>query len=215
MTLYKLRVKLPDRPGALAAVAQVLADTGGNIEAFDIHEVNGATVEDEFLVRLPGLTALDELFRRMRTAGALQVSATRTARHNPADRVVVALSGAAALLEARDRATLLAALGEAVRALVPDVQVQFVGDSEAEADPIARRALSAPAGAVRERRDTPRPEWVLAVRDPGGTGLVCVLRRRYNVGFSTADAQRVRALLRVAALVTDPCCGRTEAAAYA
>ncbi|MBA3655083.1 MAG: ACT domain-containing protein, partial [Actinobacteria bacterium] len=37
MPLYRLRVELPDRPGALAHVAALIADSGASVISLDIH----------------------------------------------------------------------------------------------------------------------------------------------------------------------------------
>ncbi len=55
-----LRCSVPDRPGALAAVAGAIADAGGDIAAVDVVETAGGVALDDFVVevgegRLAGL----------------------------------------------------------------------------------------------------------------------------------------------------------------
>jgi ACT domain len=50
---FRLRVELPNRPGALAAVASIIASHGGNVVSVDIHEVEGQHAVDEIMVMFP------------------------------------------------------------------------------------------------------------------------------------------------------------------
>src|SRR4051812_24757770 len=50
MPTYRLRIELPDRPGALAGVTRALADSDANIVSIDVHEVDGDTAVDEIVV---------------------------------------------------------------------------------------------------------------------------------------------------------------------
>ena len=57
MSRYRLRVELPDLPGALAKVATVISDLDGDVVSIDIHELDGHQVVDELVVEV--LTELD------------------------------------------------------------------------------------------------------------------------------------------------------------
>jgi hypothetical protein len=50
---YRIRIELPDRPGALAKAAAAIATAGGNVMSVDIHEIDGERSVDEILVALP------------------------------------------------------------------------------------------------------------------------------------------------------------------
>ncbi len=52
--MYLLRVALPDRPGALGAVASALGDAHADISAVEIVEKGGGRVIDDFMLTLPG-----------------------------------------------------------------------------------------------------------------------------------------------------------------
>jgi UTP:GlnB (protein PII) uridylyltransferase len=54
MARYLLEVRLPDRPGALGAVASRIGAVGGDIVAVDIVTRGGEHAVDEFVVELPG-----------------------------------------------------------------------------------------------------------------------------------------------------------------
>jgi ACT domain-containing protein len=59
---YVLRISLPDRPGALGAVASRIGAVGGDIIAIDILHRTEANAIDEFVVEL-GDEALVDLLR--------------------------------------------------------------------------------------------------------------------------------------------------------
>ena len=54
MSRYLLQVQLPDRPGALGAVASRIGAVGGDIIAVDILTRGEETAIDEFVVELEG-----------------------------------------------------------------------------------------------------------------------------------------------------------------
>ena len=57
MSRYRLRVELPDLPGALAKVATVISALDGDVVSIDIHELDGHQAVDELVVEV--LTELD------------------------------------------------------------------------------------------------------------------------------------------------------------
>ncbi len=48
--MLRLRILIPDRPGALARVATIIASHGGNITSIDVQQASGALAVDELLV---------------------------------------------------------------------------------------------------------------------------------------------------------------------
>src|SRR5438477_532654 len=50
MVFARLRIELPDHPGALAAASRVLATQGLNVVEVSIHEVEGQRAVDEIVV---------------------------------------------------------------------------------------------------------------------------------------------------------------------
>lgn len=82
-----LRCELPDRPGALAAVAGAVADAGGDIQAVDVVEVSeGHALDDVFVVVGPpgGLPALVE---GLESLDEVEVVHIGPSRGHPADAV--------------------------------------------------------------------------------------------------------------------------------
>jgi hypothetical protein len=53
MGVFVVRLRLPDRPGALGAVASRIGAVGGDITSIDIIERIGGQAVDEFFVELP------------------------------------------------------------------------------------------------------------------------------------------------------------------
>lgn len=60
---YVVRIRLPDRPGALGQVASRIGAVGGDIVAIDILERAGGRAIDEFVVEMDG----DHLVELLRT----------------------------------------------------------------------------------------------------------------------------------------------------
>jgi len=54
MVPFVLRVRLPDRPGALGAVAARIGAVGGDITSVDIVARAGEQATDEFVIELEG-----------------------------------------------------------------------------------------------------------------------------------------------------------------
>src|SRR3954452_21952988 len=66
----RLRVELPDRPGALAKVAAVIAAHGGNLVGVDVQEVEQDSAIDELVVDVPDGVNLAELRDALLESGA-------------------------------------------------------------------------------------------------------------------------------------------------
>ena len=61
MLNYLIRVQLPDRPGALGAVASRIGSVGGDVISFEILQRDNGVVVDELGVGLPGEGLIDLL----------------------------------------------------------------------------------------------------------------------------------------------------------
>src|SRR5436190_2086454 len=57
----RLRVQLPDQPGALARLTDVLARFGGNLIAIDMQDVDKEAVIDEIVLDMPDAVDLEQL----------------------------------------------------------------------------------------------------------------------------------------------------------
>ena len=195
MTLLRVRVELVDAPGALAGLTSALAALGVDVAAVDVLEVDGRTVVDELLLRLPRGTTAQDVEDVLRLAGAVDVLSMVESRP-AADAAVSAFELARSVLSAPGDAD---APGLALaRSAYADAGA-WVEVGAAERYPLARRALddgvpsSGRAGPDTSPLAMPSG-WVLwvAPQVPDPTRLV-VVGRRLNVRFSATEAARLRA----------------------
>ncbi|HRW39521.1 MAG: ACT domain-containing protein [Acidimicrobiales bacterium] len=107
METYVLRVWLPDRPGALGAVASRIGAVKGDVTGIEILETGAGQAVDELVVRLPDATLVDLLVSEVRQVDGVQVEEVRAvgpAGHDPRSAT---LETAAQLVGATSRAELL------------------------------------------------------------------------------------------------------------
>ena len=76
---YLLRVALPDRPGALGAVATAIGGVGGDIESIVVVERTSEAAIDDILVHLPAGSLADTLLTAVASTGAKVESLRRWA----------------------------------------------------------------------------------------------------------------------------------------
>lgn len=194
MTLLRVRVELHDVPGALAGVTSSLAALSVDVAAVDVLEVDGRTVVDELLLRLPpGITAQD-VDDALRMAGAVDVLSTVESKP-AADAAVRAFELVRGVLSCPGDAD---AAGLALaRSAYADAGT-WVDAGAAGRYPLARRALE--EGVPSSGRAGPDASplalpsgWVLwvAPQVPEVRQLV-VVGRRLNVRFSATEAARLR-----------------------
>jgi predicted amino acid-binding ACT domain protein len=77
--LLRARISLADRPGALLAVARVIADLGGNIVDIEILATSDGRVVDDLVVDLP-TNDQDGLVHKLAATGAEVLNLRRTVR---------------------------------------------------------------------------------------------------------------------------------------
>jgi hypothetical protein len=197
MPTYRLRIELPDRPGALAEVTRAIADSNANIVSIDVHEVDGETAVDEIVVDV----ALDWAPRTLAAAlaesgtGTLLSSRRVTTVEDPLVSVLRSLGklldNTTASFEAETKRALLAvAHGSTARVLT-------VEDALREEAP--RSSIERGSSLVTRADDH---GWILtAVDDPTDPALVAVVSRSLNLRFSATEVARVEALLRLCRVV--------------
>jgi hypothetical protein len=192
MTMLRVRVEVADVPGALAGLTAALAALRVDVATIDVLEIDGRTVVDEMLVRLPGGVTPQEVRDVLRMAGADVLSCG------------TAVLGSDAAVTAFDLArSVLAGSAEARGAALARVAYAEVGAvlavDQARAYPLAQRALldgvpaSGPGGAGASPLSL-RSGWVLwvAPQVPEPT-MLAVVARPLNVRFSATEAARLRA----------------------
>jgi hypothetical protein len=150
-----VRVWLPDRPGALGAVASRIGAVRGDLVGIDILETGAGRAIDELVVSLPDSELVPLLIREMQEVEGVDVEDVRPVQGDLPDARVAALESAAALLAQPDAGSMLAALvKEACR------------DFEAEWAAVVDNGLVATHG------ETPTFEWLTAfIAGAAGTGV--------------------------------------------
>jgi hypothetical protein len=82
-----LRCAVPDRPGALAELAGVIAGCGGDIEAVDVIEVTDGVALDDLVVVVSGPAHLRDLLQALGALEEVEVVHAAPSRGHPGDAV--------------------------------------------------------------------------------------------------------------------------------
>jgi hypothetical protein len=200
----RLRVELPDRPGALAGLAGALAGQGANVVAVETHEVDGDLAVDELVVDLPDGVTPERLGQVLSGDGVGTLLSCGPPRQHE-DPVTRALqwAGALAEVEPADRDDELArALTDVCSAtgawVSPTVEARASPAGAAALDrgaPLTVRTDDVPASLLPELA---RGAWLLAVPDDGEEPRrVAFLARPPGMRFTTTEIARVVALVRL------------------
>jgi hypothetical protein len=112
MPSYVVRVWVPDRPGALGAVASRIGAVRGDLIGIDILERGAGRAVDELVVDLPDEGLVPLLVSEIGEVDGVDVEDVRPATRAIADPRLDALESAALLVAQRDVASLLGSLVE-------------------------------------------------------------------------------------------------------
>jgi hypothetical protein len=148
MATYVVRVWVPDRPGALGAVASRIGAVRGDLVGVEILERGAGRAIDELVVELPRANLLDLMISEVNEVDGVDVEDVREVPGVPVDPRLDALETAAYLVERHDPADLL-------KALVAHAARDFESDWAAVVDPGAPQPLTS-VGAM------PPEAWVFA-----------------------------------------------------
>lgn len=107
MESYVLRVWLPDRPGALGAVASRIGAVKGDVIGIEILETGQGQAVDELVVQLPDATLVDLLVSEVRQVDGVKVEEVRSIGPEGHDPRRATLETAAQLVGASSRQALL------------------------------------------------------------------------------------------------------------
>lgn len=107
MSTHVVRVWLPDRPGALGAVASRIGAVRGDLVGIDILERGGGRAIDELVVQLPGEDLVPLLVAEMSEVDGVDVEDVRPAPDGLYDPRLDALETAAAVAAAPTTGALL------------------------------------------------------------------------------------------------------------
>jgi len=109
---FVLRVWMPDRPGALGAVASRVGAVGGDVVGIDIVDRGGGRAVDDLIVELPETELLELLAREVDEVDGVDVEEIHpTDTHGPPHRLAL-LNAAVELVRAGTSTELLAVLIE-------------------------------------------------------------------------------------------------------
>ena len=97
METYLLRIWLPDRPGALGAVASRLGAVGADVVGIEILETGAGQAIDELVIRLPDPSWRDLLLAEVSQVDGVAVEELRPAPASVGDRHLAALEAATLL----------------------------------------------------------------------------------------------------------------------
>ena len=204
----RLRIALPDRPGALGRVGHVVGQLGGNVLTIDVQELDGPAVVDELLVDLPEAVAPADVAAALGAAGAGTLLSAKPGSDVP-DQVVRALRWACALVSVGP----YGADGEVERAVaevcgcsnvwLADIEqargVEAARLALARGKPVSQRTADPPA-ALGRLADT--EVWLLAVPDARlDPTRVALVARPLADRFTVTEVERVAALLSLRRLV--------------
>ena len=143
-----MRVWLPDRPGALGAVASRIGAVRGDVVGIEILERGAGRAIDELAVQLPDASLVSLLVAEIAQVDGVDVEDVRPASHGIGDPRLDALETAALLVAA-------ASQGDVVAQLVDHAARDFDTDWCAILDPDTA-VVSASTDAA------PSPEWLAA-----------------------------------------------------
>jgi len=203
--LYTLRVWLPDRPGALGAVASRIGAVRGDLVGIDILERGGGMAIDELVVELPSAALVDLLVSEVSEVDGVEVEDIRPAGLSSVDPRLDALETAAALVGSRSVELVLSGLAELA---VRDFDCEWAGVVDPETGEVARsegpvppgvwlRAFLAGSRASSVPGDAPAGPEDVAWADLDAAGLVAVLGRRGRP-FRAKERRQLTALARIA-----------------
>lgn len=200
---FVVRVWLPDRPGALGAVASRIGAVRGDVVGIEILERGAGRAIDELAVQLPDASLVSLLVAEISQVDGVDVEDVRPAVHGGGDPRLDALETAALLVAARTPS-------EVIDQLVAHAARDFDSDWCVVLDP-ATSVANASSG------EAPSGEWLsafmagtrsasphseagpddVAWAELASTGLALVLGRK-DRPFRTRERRQLEALVGIA-----------------
>ncbi len=204
MALYIVRVWVPDRPGALGAVASRIGAVRGDLVGIDILERGAGRAIDELVVDLPSESLVQLLISEVSQVDGVDVEDVRRANDALADPRLDALETAANLVSQSAIEPLLKSLA---RSSVRDFQSDWAGivepdlpDHVVSVGPVPpgewlQAFLTGSRASVTPRQGEAAPDDV-AWADMDAAGLVLILGRQGRP-FRVRERRQLTALARI------------------
>jgi hypothetical protein len=223
--LLRVRVTLPDRPGALGQVARTLGVAGADIVQVVVLERLGGRAVDDFTVVWPGASRVERLLAGLAAIPGVQVDGVWKAigapvngghdaellaqvAANPADGLATLVDAVPGLLAADWAAAAVVPADWAARAGAPRSLPDLTGDATTVyASWRAPAPLHLPEITPLRARPITTPDGVrYAVAPFGRAGLVLVVAREDDddlpaAAFHVTEVDRVAQLVRAAAVI--------------
>lgn len=157
MSTYIIRIWLPDRPGALGAVASRIGAVRGDVIGIDIIDSGGGRAIDELTVTLENDALLDLLLAEISEVDEIDIEDVRQLATCPVDPVLTSLEIARELTRQADSNSVLAS-GNTVDRIAALFRATWVAviDTAMTGDFVGDAVLTS-SGA-----DVPSPEWLVA-----------------------------------------------------
>jgi hypothetical protein len=199
MATFLVRIELPDRPGALGAVASRIGAVRGDVVSVEIVRRQDGRAVDEFVVELPDADLVPLLLVEIAEVDGVSVDTVHPVAAGVTDQRLDAYDTAAAILEERTTHGVLTALASRTRHELDASWVAIIDGEDHMVMAAAGQPPAAPwlAAHVREsngaRADAGDIAWVhLAAWD-----LTLVVGRP-TWPFGTRDRNRLAFLARLA-----------------
>jgi len=196
---FIVRVWMPDRPGALGAVASRIGAAGGDVVGIEIIEQGAGRAIDELVVHLPDPNLVDLLISEVSQVDGVDVEEVRATSAVVHDPRLQALDMAVDLVDAPNRDVLLDVLCQEATTLT-EAEWTVVLDLAAGATVVSHGEHPAPAwlaAFVRGSSDEGAADDIISATLVADE-LVLVLGRD-RADFRTRQRERVAALARIAA----------------
>lgn len=204
METYVLRVWLPDRPGALGAVASRIGAVKGDVIGIEILETGQGQAVDELVVRLPDATLMDLLVGEVRQVDGVEVEEVRAVGPAGHDPLGDTLEAAAAVIGAADADQMLAVVrdrvGQAVSATWIAVVDRVAGTTLVAGDGAPNHGWLAAfvhgAETAGELSGTPVGEGDVVWTEVPGTDLALVAGRD-RLAWRSQERRQLQGLARI------------------
>jgi hypothetical protein len=105
-----IRVWLPDEPGTLAALANRIAEEGGNVIGLEVLEQSEGVAVDDLIIEITDRFAVESLCRRIRTIAGAGIEHVKIVPPGTEERGLQVITAAVSILETANASASLAAM---------------------------------------------------------------------------------------------------------